>query len=120
MTRDRPFSDSLPRTVRHVILGFRTHDGRDIRMEDTSGVPRVVGDHVWVRYLPSQPQQAAVADAAPAGQSIGLVLGLVVGAGFVCVGLLIAGAGLGVGFFASEPAYPEWPAGPSVNGGFFR
>ncbi|MFJ1792560.1 hypothetical protein [Kitasatospora griseola] len=54
LTRDRPDDWLSTVTRRHVVLGFRTADGQDIRVKDTTGVPRVDGDRVTVRYLPSR------------------------------------------------------------------
>jgi hypothetical protein len=85
--------------TRHVILGFRTREGRDIRIEDTSGVPRAVGDFVEVRYLPEHPERATVAGATPAGVSLGLAVGLAFCAAFTCIGLLFAATGFGIGYF---------------------
>lgn len=79
-------SDRRTRSVRHVILGFRIPDGRDIRFRDTSGVPRVMGDHVPVRHLPDQPHRAVAADRAPSGTAAGI-------AASVFVGLFVAGIG---------------------------
>ncbi|WP_327287996.1 DUF3592 domain-containing protein [Streptomyces sp. NBC_01198] len=90
---------STSSATRHVILGFRTRDGRDIRIEETSRVPRVVGDFVEVRYLTEHPERATVAGASPSGVSLGLVVGLAFCAVFTCVGLLFAATGFGIGYF---------------------
>jgi hypothetical protein len=99
-------------STRHVILGFRTQDGRDIRVEDTSGIPRVVGDFVQVRYLPERPGNAVAAEAGSSGVSIGLLLTLLFCAVFTCIGLFFAAAGFGIGFYGlstptdSSTVYP--------------
>jgi hypothetical protein len=84
---------------RHAILGFRTVDGQDIRIEDNSGRPRVVGDFVQVRYLPHRPQDATVTGGSAAGSALGLVVGLAVSVMFVGVGLAFALGGFGMGWF---------------------
>ncbi|MBM9508904.1 DUF3592 domain-containing protein [Actinacidiphila acididurans] len=61
VTHDGDHSSS----TRHVILGFRTQDGSEIRIEDTSRVPRVVGDVAQVRYLPDRPHRAIVIGSSP-------------------------------------------------------
>ncbi|WP_158835622.1 DUF3592 domain-containing protein [Streptomyces sp. NRRL S-350] len=84
-------------TERHVILGFRTPDGLDVRFRDRSGVPRVVGDRVRVRYLPERPQGTVTpADRHPSGLTPGLVAGavcalVVVGVGVACAVLGLQG-----------------------------
>ncbi|MCB5169710.1 DUF3592 domain-containing protein [Streptomyces bambusae] len=86
------------RSRRHVVLGFRTRDGQDVRVEDLSGVPRVVGDFVQVRYLPEHPQRAVALGPGAPGAAVGAVLGVVFSAVFACVGLFFASVGLGLGF----------------------
>jgi hypothetical protein len=72
---------------RHVIIGFRAADGREYRIEDSGNRPRVVGDHVPVRYLPDRPDLAV-----PADTSVGALAGVSV---VVCVfGGVFAVAGL--------------------------
>ncbi|MGW1764666.1 DUF3592 domain-containing protein [Streptomyces sp. NPDC002073] len=97
------------RTARHVILGFRTQDGQDIRFEDTSGVPRVVGDFVPVRYLAHRPQQAVALGPVAPGLRIGTVLGLAFCTVFACVGLFFAAIGFGVGYLAGTSDLPGDP-----------
>ncbi|MFI5757162.1 DUF3592 domain-containing protein [Streptomyces sp. NPDC051569] len=94
-------------STRHVILGFRTQDGRDIRIEDTSGLPRVIGDLVQVRYLPERPERAAVAGTSSVGAGVGLALGLAFCVVFTCGGLFFAAMGFGVGWlgFGTESEF---------------
>ncbi|MFF7995732.1 DUF3592 domain-containing protein [Kitasatospora xanthocidica] len=74
-------------TERHVIMGFRTPDGQDVRFRDRSGTPRVTGDQVRVRYLPERPQRAVIADQHPSGITGRLVAGAVSGLVIVAVGV---------------------------------
>ncbi|MFI5527253.1 DUF3592 domain-containing protein [Kitasatospora sp. NPDC051853] len=111
------------RSARHVILGFRTEDGQEVRIEDTSRVPRVVGDHVTVRYFPDRPQHAAATDAPPAGTPVAVVIGLAVCAIFTCVGVLLATVGFGVSATAPDLPGPrsfpsDFPAPGSFPSGF--
>ncbi|MFF4383193.1 DUF3592 domain-containing protein [Kitasatospora sp. NPDC001547] len=85
-TQERDPSSRRTRTERHVILGFRTRDGAEVRLEDTSGAPRVVGDRVTVRYLPDRPHRAVVVDRARAGIAARI-------AGDVLIGLLVVACG---------------------------
>jgi hypothetical protein len=80
---------------RHVIVGFFAADGREYRIDDSSGRPRVRGDFVPVRYLPARPQDAVAADAGQ-GSSVGVVLMLAFLAVFALVGLFFAAIGFGV------------------------
>ncbi|WP_406197213.1 DUF3592 domain-containing protein [Kitasatospora sp. NBC_01560] len=89
-------SDRRTRSVRHVILGFRTFDGRDVRFRDTSGAPRVVGDHVPVRYLPDRPHRAVTADRGTSGAVAGAVVATVFGLVFAVTGLFFAFLGFGI------------------------
>ncbi|MEU8921960.1 DUF3592 domain-containing protein [Kitasatospora sp. NPDC048545] len=82
---------------RHVIIGFTTPDGQDVRFRDTSGVPRVRGDRVPMRYLPERPRQAVIADQHPSGVTAPLVAGAVVGLAAVGIGVAAAVAGFGGG-----------------------
>ncbi|MGW2395002.1 hypothetical protein ACWCYY_00440 [Kitasatospora sp. NPDC001664] len=66
-TRSGP--DGGGRGPRQVVLGFRTLEGREVRFQDLSGVPCVVGERVRVRYLAEHPRSAAVTDADPFGGS---------------------------------------------------
>ncbi|MFI2611301.1 DUF3592 domain-containing protein [Kitasatospora sp. NPDC018619] len=98
VTHERVGSDAYGRRTRarrHVVLGFRTREGDEIRLTDTSGAPRVVGDRVAVRYLPDQPHRAVVADRGRAGAAAGAGAKVVVGLiAIACgAGLLIAGYG---------------------------
>jgi hypothetical protein len=81
-------------TTRHMILAFRTRDGADIRLDRTWGA-HVVGDVVHVRYLPEHPELAVVAAPGPAGESIGLGVGVAFGLIFACVGLFFVSVGFG-------------------------
>ncbi|MFD8595479.1 DUF3592 domain-containing protein [Kitasatospora sp. NPDC059646] len=87
---------------RHVVLGFRTADGEDVRVGDPSGVPRVVGDRVTVRYLPENPGGAL--PVVPEGPARRIVLALVIGvlAVFAVVGLLFAVVGVGIAVFSHD------------------
>ncbi|WP_052441285.1 DUF3592 domain-containing protein [Streptacidiphilus anmyonensis] len=87
------------RTVRRAIIGFRTPDGVEHRIDDASGRPRVVGDHVTVRYLPGTPERGVAADAM-SGRSIAAPLVSLVFLGvFVLIGLLFAAIGFGIAGF---------------------
>lgn len=88
-------------SIRHKVLGFRTPDGQEVRVDDTSRTPRVVGDRVLVRYLPDRPHQAAVTDAGPAGVSMGVVIGLL-----ACVLFGAVTAVMGFGFAATAREFP--------------
>ncbi|MGW4646269.1 DUF3592 domain-containing protein [Kitasatospora sp. NPDC004289] len=109
----QPGGNGGGRGVRHVILGFRTLEGRDVRFEDLSGVPRVLGDRVRVRYLPEDPQQAAVTDANPYGGAGRTVLFVAFPLAFACVGLWFAAVGFGLVDFHSHPDLPS--VQPSVS-----
>ncbi|MFD8081885.1 DUF3592 domain-containing protein [Kitasatospora sp. NPDC059722] len=101
------------RHVRHTIIGFRTADGRDIRIEETSGVPRVVGDHVPVRYLPLEPHVAMAVDRSPAGQAAASGAKVAMGVVFMVVGLFVVVVGIGIasgGFDSGPPHVPGFPA----------
>ncbi|MFJ9457770.1 DUF3592 domain-containing protein [Kitasatospora sp. NPDC101447] len=103
-------------TERHVIMGFRTADGRDVRFRDRPGALRVVGDRVPVRYLPERPQRVVTTDRHPSGVTAPLVAGAVAGLVVVAVGVLCAVAGLrGVHGEADAPA-PLTSPGPQVPG----
>ncbi|MFJ8440776.1 DUF3592 domain-containing protein [Kitasatospora griseola] len=114
LTRDRPDDWLSTVTGRHVVMGFRTADGQDIRVKDTTGVPRVDGDRVTVRYLPAHPYQAIPADAPGSGRHLGHTLGVVFGSFFGLAGLVFAAVAIGMAVFASqmptEPPDPgNWP-----------
>ncbi|MFJ6384372.1 DUF3592 domain-containing protein [Kitasatospora sp. NPDC092039] len=85
-TQERDPSSRRTRTERHVILGFRTRDGAEVRLEDTSGARRVVGDHATVRYLPDRPHRAVVVDRGRAGIATRI-------AGDVLIGLIVVAWG---------------------------
>ncbi|KDN81616.1 DUF3592 domain-containing protein [Kitasatospora cheerisanensis] len=87
---------------RHVILGFRTADGEDVRVGDTSGVPRIVGDRVTVRYLPENPGGAL--PVVPEGPARRIVLALLIAflAVFAVVGLFFAVFGIGIAVFSQD------------------
>ncbi|MFC1442588.1 DUF3592 domain-containing protein [Streptacidiphilus sp. N1-10] len=93
--------DSEGSSTRHVILGFTTREGQAVRFEPM-GAPRmmVAGDFVTVRYLPENPEKAAVVGSGGAGAMVGLVIGLVVSTIFTVAGLAFAAGGFGFGFFA--------------------
>ncbi|MFF0297713.1 DUF3592 domain-containing protein [Kitasatospora sp. NPDC004614] len=102
LTQDRVADSVTIRTSRYVILGFRTADGRDIRLRDTTGIPRIVGDRVTVRYLPAHPQEAIPADAPGSGRHPGHVVVLAIGSFFAVAGLVFAVAAIGMSVFASQ------------------
>ena len=95
--------DSEGSSTRHVILGFTTREGQAVRFEPT-GAPRllVAGDFVTVRYLPENPERAAVVGSGGAGAMVGLVIGLVVCTIFTVAGLAFAAGGFGFGLFAMD------------------
>lgn len=72
--------------VRCAVLAFRTVEGREFLINDESGLPRVTGDRVAVRYLPEHPAYAVLEDV-PRGV-VGPVLLGIVGAGFMVACLL--------------------------------
>ncbi|MEU3923290.1 DUF3592 domain-containing protein [Streptomyces sp. NPDC029004] len=83
---------------RHLILGFRTSDGRDVRAEIASHEPYVAGDIVPVRYLPQRPERAVPAGASPGpGVASCLTVGVLVV--FTSVGLFFAATGFGLAGF---------------------
>lgn len=92
-------------STRHVILGFRTQDGADIRIEDTSRVPRVVGDITRVRYLPDRPHRAITAGSSP--MIFGWTLLTVFSLLLLCGSALAFMKGLGV----FDPTHPTDPSG---------
>ncbi|MEV7414875.1 DUF3592 domain-containing protein [Streptomyces sp. NPDC089919] len=104
-------SEGHRRTRRHVILGFRTRDGQDVRVEDQSGVPRVVGDFVPVHYLPDRPQQAVAAGPVAPGVQLATWFGVAFCTVFACLGLFFAGIGFGIGSLDLGPS-PD-PAAPT-------
>ncbi|TDT96064.1 uncharacterized protein DUF3592 [Streptomyces sp. 846.5] len=89
-------SNSEGSNTRHVILGFTTREGRDVRFEPV-GMSRtlVAGDFVAVRYLPEKPEKAAVVGSGGAGAMVALVLGLVFCLVFTLAGLMFAAGGFG-------------------------
>lgn len=114
-------SDRRTRTVRHVIIGFRTEDGRDVRFEDTSGAPRVVGDHVPVRYLPDQPHRAVTADRGRSGARAEFAMAVLAGLFFAGIGTAFAVGGFGSASGSHDLPTPHAPAEHSVptpGGGF--
>ncbi|MFJ9840480.1 DUF3592 domain-containing protein [Kitasatospora sp. NPDC101155] len=114
-------SDRRTRTVRHVIIGFRTADGRDIRFEDASGAPRVVGDHVPVRYLPDQPHRAVTADRGRSGAKAGFTVAALVGLFFAGVGAVFVVIGFGIASGSHDLPTRHLPTERSVplpGGGF--
>jgi hypothetical protein len=88
--------DGPTRTTRHAILGFRTHDGRDIRIDRTSGFTGTVGDFVPVRYLPERPDRAIAVGPGSSSGVVGAVIGMVFLAVFTCVGLSFAAVAFGL------------------------
>ena len=74
--------------VQHSVVAFRTVDGRRFLINDESGLPRVVGDRVPVRYLPERPQSAVLVDLPR--NVLGAVLLGVCATGFVAVCLAAA------------------------------
>ncbi|MER5636647.1 DUF3592 domain-containing protein [Kitasatospora sp. NPDC002227] len=108
--------DRYTRTMRHVILGFRTEDGRDVRIRDRSGAPRVVGDFVTVRYLPERPQDAAVAGRPTGIFAVGVGLGLFFCLVTVGVGVLFAVFGFAFGTVAEVVPTHGFPSGFSSPG----
>ncbi|RKT17566.1 uncharacterized protein DUF3592 [Streptomyces sp. 1114.5] len=107
-------SDRRTRAVRHVIIGFRTADGRDIRFEDSSGVPRVVGDHVPVRYLPDMPHRAVTADRGRSGAKTGFAVAALVGLFFAGVGAAFAVSGFEIASGSHDLPTRPLPTGRSV------
>jgi hypothetical protein len=95
--------DSEGSSTRHVILGFTTKEGQAVRFEP-AGAPRmmVAGDFVTVRYLPENPEKAAVVGSGGAGAMVGLVIALAFCSVFTLVGLMFAAGGFGFGFFAMD------------------
>ncbi|MFE6050458.1 DUF3592 domain-containing protein [Kitasatospora sp. NPDC056446] len=105
-------------TERHVIMGFTTPDGRDVRFRDRSGVPRVTGDLVRVRYLPERPRRVVFADGHPSGVSGRLVAGAVGGLVLVAAGAVLAVLGLTAAPDAAAPGPLTSPAGQSPGPGW--
>ncbi|WP_042370843.1 DUF3592 domain-containing protein [Streptacidiphilus neutrinimicus] len=83
-------------STRRAIIGFRTPDGAEHRIDDPSRRMRIVGDHVVVRYLPGAPERGVVADAGSRGSGAAVLVALVFLAVFVLVGLFFAALGLGI------------------------
>ncbi len=75
---------------RHTILGFRTQDGREVRIDDTTSRTVVVGDVVTVRYLPERPERAAVVGSGGAGTWVGAFSAIAFCAVFTAMGLVFA------------------------------
>ncbi|MFD7901781.1 DUF3592 domain-containing protein [Kitasatospora sp. NPDC059747] len=104
--------DRRPSGERHVIIGFRPEDGRDVRFRDTSGVPFVKGDRMQVRYLPHRPQRALTADRHPSGINGPLAAAAV--AGLLVVAFGVVGTGLGLRDAPEDAAGVTVPA-PSAS-----
>ncbi|MER7585335.1 DUF3592 domain-containing protein [Kitasatospora sp. NPDC097691] len=109
-------SERRTSTERHVIMGFRTADGRDVRFRDGSGAPRVVGDQVPVRYLPERPRRAVIADGHPSGITAPLVVGAVVGLVTVGLGVAFAVAGFRGAHGEADAPAPLTSPGPQFPG----
>ncbi|MFD8481104.1 DUF3592 domain-containing protein [Kitasatospora sp. NPDC059673] len=114
LTQDRVADSLTIRTGRHVVLGFRTADGQDIRLKDTTGIPRIAGDRVTVRYLPERPREAIPTDVPGTGQNVGHTIVLVICSFFTLFGLVFAATTIGMAVFANqmptEPPTPgNWP-----------
>ena len=110
-------------TVRHAIIGFRAANGQDYRIDDSSGQPRIVGDHVPVKYLPGSPDRGVPADARGAGTGgMPAVVPVIILSVFGLIGLFFAliGFGLaGIGFSVGTSTLPtsNFPTGfPSAGG----
>ena len=48
--------------VHRTVVWFYALDGREFRVDDPTGRPRVLGEAVPLRYLPAHPEWAVVAD----------------------------------------------------------
>ncbi|WP_406375244.1 DUF3592 domain-containing protein [Streptomyces sp. NBC_00647] len=81
---------------RYYLFEFVTHEGRQVRFEDTAPDTTVPGDVFTVSYLPERPDKATVA--LPGDRRAQRELGcLLVFLGFaLTAALVIAGAGIGV------------------------
>lgn len=90
---------------RHAVLAFRTHDGRDVRVDEINGGLRVTGDRVAVRYLPERPDRAIAADQGPG--TAGTVIAVVFCTLFFAAGLTAAIIAL----TSSAPTPPPEPTG---------
>lgn len=51
--------------LQHAIVGFRAADGRAHRIDVETGRRRPLGAQVRLRYLPSSPERAVLAEAGP-------------------------------------------------------
>ncbi|MEU3505428.1 DUF3592 domain-containing protein [Streptomyces hundungensis] len=102
-------SNGFTHSQRHLIVGFRTADGYDVRARVSSRRPFVAGDLVPVRYLPQRPDRA-IADEAPAG--VGVVSCLFGGVMVVitCLGLFFAAMGFGAALFLGASAHDDGSA----------
>ncbi|MGW4380179.1 DUF3592 domain-containing protein [Kitasatospora sp. NPDC004531] len=97
LAKDRDEAGRGTRIQRAAVLVFRTEDGQEVRVRDTSGVPRVAGDRVAVRYRPGHPREAIPMDG---GARVGarIVVGLFVAffSVFALAGLIVTVIGIAV------------------------
>ncbi|MFF0297715.1 DUF3592 domain-containing protein [Kitasatospora sp. NPDC004615] len=75
-------------TTRHTILGFRTPDGSEVRVDERDGHRRAVGDRVAVRYLPERPDRAVAVDRSAVQDTFGIVMSILLTVGGI-IGLVI-------------------------------
>ncbi|MCT9088775.1 DUF3592 domain-containing protein [Streptomyces sp. ASQP_92] len=96
-------SDGYTHSRRHLVVGFRTADGYDVRAKVSSRRPFVAGDNIPVRYLPQHPDRA-VTDEAPTGVGVVSCLFGGVMVALTCLGLFFAAMGFGAALFLGASA----------------
>ncbi|MEY9871560.1 hypothetical protein ABH931_001033 [Streptacidiphilus sp. MAP12-33] len=71
---DHEPGDQGREAVTRTVVWFYAHDGREFRVEDGTGRPRVLGEPIALRYLPDRPQWAVVAEEGKGTFDVVLVL----------------------------------------------
>ncbi|MFE9427568.1 DUF3592 domain-containing protein [Kitasatospora sp. NPDC006697] len=95
LTQSREGEEYRTATIRHAVFGFRTADGREVRLERTHEFAGAVGDEVPVRYLPQRPDRAVLLGGGGSGFT-GLVIGMFFLAVITAGGLFFAAVGFGL------------------------
>ncbi|MEU9140130.1 DUF3592 domain-containing protein [Streptomyces sp. NPDC048404] len=85
-------------TRRYYLFEYATHDGRQVRFEDSAPNTTMPGDVLTVSYLPEDPGGATVAP--PGDRTAQRELGCLLGFLGVALAIALTVAGVGVGVFS--------------------